>query len=411
MGNRGTESVKGGSMLERIRQVDRLAWLLFFLRAGLGALLLVSAVTKFHYPELFIDAVVSYGLLPESLARVYGTVLPWVELFLGCSLILGTFNTLAAGITAAMTVSFIIANIYSLFHPGAHACGCLGHLVNLSHPVALTIDFVMLAAAALILYARDRASYLGLGHLLAKAKDAYRLPKAVPFLLGAALIAMAMIVAVLLVGSSDDSLRGDIDTALEDYNAVVVFFAAENPAGYEVIADLEAHYQSVRFLRVYFEDDPEAVRDYSIEAFPTVLVITADNKKGVVLEGPVDKAALTAAIEEALLPVTAKPRLMYFWNGCADCYGAEVDQVESLQAEFGDRVGFVEVDYLANPPALGEHGVTDRDFTVLLLDWQSETREYVEYTRFVGNLHAGTFSLTTIKNGLEALLNFDGSRA
>jgi uncharacterized membrane protein len=411
MGNRGTESVKGGSMIERLRQVDRLAWLLFFLRAGLGGLLLVSAVTKFHYPELFIDAVVSYDLLPESLARVYGTVLPWVELFLGCSLILGTFNTLAAGITAAMTVSFIIANIYSLFHPGAHACGCLGHLVNLSHPVALTIDFVMLAAAALILYARDRASYLGLGHLLAKAKDAYRLPKAVPFLLGAALIAMAMIVAVLLIGGSGESLRDEVDASLKDHDAVVVFFYNEDPTGYVIIYELEVQYQSVRFIRVDCATDPDAADDYNLETFPTVLVITSENKKGVVLEGPVDKAALTAAIEEALLPVTAKPRVVYFWNGCADCYGAEVDQVESLQTGYGDRVGFVEVDYLANPSALGEYGVTDRDFTVLLLDWQSETREYVEYTRFVGNLHAGTFSLTTIKNGLEALLNFDGSRA
>ena len=396
-------------MIERIRQVDRLAWLLFLLRAGLGGLFIVSAVTKFQYPELFIDAVVSYDLLPESLARFYGAVLPWVELFVGCSLILGIFNTLAAGISAAMTASFIIANIYSLFHPGAHACGCLGQLVNLSHPVALTIDFVMLAAAALLLYARDKASYLGLGHLLAEGGRARVLPRAVTLVLGAALIAMAMIVAVLLVGSSDDSLRGDIDTALEDYNAVVVFFAAEDPVGYEVIADLEARYQSVRFLRVYFEDDPDAVRDYSIEASPTVLVITADNKKGVVLEGPVDKAALTAAIEEALLPVTAKPRVVYFWNGCADCYGAEVDQVQSLQAEYGDRVGFVEVDYLANPSALGEYGVTDDDFTVLLLAWQSETSDYGEDARFVGNLYAGTFTLSAVQNALDALLNTEGS--
>jgi len=388
-----------------------MAWLLLFLRAGLGGLLLVSAVTKFHYPELFVDAVLSYDLLPESLARFYGSVLPWVELFVGFSLILGIFSTLAAGVSALMTVSFVVANIYSLFHPGAHACGCLGQLVNLSHPVALTIDFVMLAAAGLLIYARDKAGYLGLGHLLAKAKDAYRLPKAVPFLLGAAAIAVATAVAVLLIGGSGDSLRDEVDTALEDYDAVAVFFYSEDPTGYVTVYELEQQYQSVRFIRVDCLTEPEEADEYNIDTFPTVLMITADNKKGVALVGPVDKAALTAAIEEALLPVTAKPRVMYFWNGCADCYGAEVDQIESLQTEYGDRVSFVEVDYLANPSALGEYGVTDRDFTALLLAWQSEAKEYGEHARFVGNLHAGTFSLGAIQDSLEALLKAEGSQA
>ncbi len=287
-------------MIERLRQVDRLAWLLLFLRAGLGGLLIVSAVTKFHYPELFIDAVVSYDLLPESLARFYGTVLPWVELFVGCSLILGIFNTLAAGISAAMTVSFIIGNIYSMFHPGATACGCLGHLVLLSHPVALTIDFVMLAAAGLLLYAKDRASYLGVGHLLAKGKDIPGLPRSARFVLGVATVVLVMIVAASLMGGSGGSLGDEIDTALEDYDAVVVFFYSEDPTGYVIIYELEQQYQSVRFIRVDCVTDPDAAEDYDIETFPTVLVITSENKKGVVLAGPVDKDALITTIEEVL---------------------------------------------------------------------------------------------------------------
>jgi uncharacterized membrane protein YphA (DoxX/SURF4 family) len=396
-------------MIERLRQVDRMAWLLLFVRVCLGGLFITSSIGKFQNPELFIDAVLSYDILPGSLAEFFGTVLPWVELFIGCSLILGIFSTFAAGISAALTFSFIIANIYSLFHPGVVACGCLGRLVTLSHPAALAIDFAMLTAAGLLLYFRDKAGNLGVGHLLARERDIPGLPASGKFILGVVIIVLAMIVAVSLMGGSDDSLRAEIDTELEDHDAVVVFFAAENPAGYEMIADLETRYQSVRFLRVYFGDDPQAVRDYDVETFPTVLVITSENKKGVVLEGPVDKAALTAAIEEALLPVTERPRLMYFWNGCTDCYGAEVDQVESLRTGYGDRVAFVEVDYLVDPSALSEYGVTDHDFTVLLLTWRSETNEYGEYTRFVGNLHAGTFSLTTIENGLEALLNAEGS--
>jgi hypothetical protein len=187
-----------------------------------------------------------------------------------------------------------------MFHPGADACGCLGQLVNMSHPVALTIDFFMLAAAGLILYARDRASYLGLGHLLAEGGKARGLPRAVTLLMGAALIAVAMIVAVLLIGSSGESLGDEIDASLKDYDAVVVFFYNEDPTGYVIIYELEVQYQSVRFIRVDCATDSDAAKEYDIETFPTVLVITSENKKGVVLEGPVNKVALTAAIEQAL---------------------------------------------------------------------------------------------------------------
>ncbi len=289
-------------MIERLRQVDRMAWLLLFLRVGLGGLFITSSITKFQHPELFIDAVLSYDLLPESLARFYGTVLPWVELFVGFSLILGIFSTFAAGISAAMTFSFIIANIYSIFHPGADACGCLGQLVNLSHPAALAIDFAMLAVAGLLLYFRDKAGYLGVGRLLARVKDIPGLPGSARFVLGAALIVVAMIVAVPLISGPGDSLGAEVDAGLKDYDAVVVFFYGEDPAGYEIIYELESgpEYQSVRFIRVDCVADPDAAKDFDIETFPTVLVITSENRKGVVLAGPVDKDVLIATIEQVL---------------------------------------------------------------------------------------------------------------
>ena len=248
-------------MIERLRQVDRMAWLLLFLRMGLGGLFIASAVTKYQYPELFIDAVLSYDLLPESLARFYGTVLPWVELFVGFSLILGIFSTFAAGISAVMTFSFIIANIYSMFHPGADACGCLGQLVNLSHPAALAIDFAMLAAAGPLLYFRDKAGYLGVGRLLARMKDIPGLPGSARFVLGAAIIVVAMIVAVPLISGPGNSLGAEVDAALKDYGAVVVFFYNEDPTGYVVIYELEQEYQSVRFIRVDCQDNPDAVEN------------------------------------------------------------------------------------------------------------------------------------------------------
>jgi uncharacterized membrane protein YphA (DoxX/SURF4 family) len=293
-------SGKGGGMIDRLRQVDRMAWLLLLLRVCLGGLFITSSIGKFQYPDLFIDAVKSYDILPVALAEFFGTVLPWVELFIGCSLILGIFSTFAAGIAAALTFSFIIANIYSLFHPGVMACGCLGRLVNLTHSAALAIDFAMLAAAGILLYYRNKAGYLGVGRLLGKGKDIPGLPGSAKLVVSVAIIVVAMIVAVSLISVPGDSLDGEIDNALEGYEAVVVFFYDEDPTGYVVIYELETQYPSVRFIRVDNQDRPEAADDFDVETFPTVLVITTENRDGIVLAGPVDKDVLTDTIEQVL---------------------------------------------------------------------------------------------------------------
>ncbi len=298
-------------MIERLRRVDRLAWLLLFLRVGLGGLFITSSIAKFQYPDLFIDAVQGYGLLPNSLGEFFGTVLPWAELFIGWCLVLGIFLTFASAISIPLILSFVVANISSFFRDVGEACGCLGDLVNLSHTTSLIVDIGMLLVAGLVIYQRRRAGIVGIAGAVRVAAGKRQW--------------LAIVLQVALVALLTGAIGG------------AIMAAGTKPT-------------------------PE-------------------------------------------LPVTEEPRVMYFWNGCHDCYGAEVDQVESLQTEYGDRVDFVEVDYLADPSALSEYGVTDDDFTVLLLTWQSETNLYCEYARFVGNLEAGTFSLTTIQNGLEALFN------
>ena len=83
--------------------------------------------------------------------------------------------------------------------------------------------------------------------------------------------------------------------------------------------------------------------------------------------------------------------------------------MKSLQAEYGDRVDFVEVDYETDPSALSKYDVSKDDFTVLLLKWRTETGDYGEYARFVGNVKAGTFDLAAIQSGLQALLDSEGA--
>ncbi len=117
------------------------------LRVALGALFIISSFAKLQHPDLFVDAVQNYHMLPVALADFFGTVLPWVELFVGWCLVLGIFPTFASAICILMTLTFVVGNVSSFFRDVGEACGCLGNLVNMNHTTSLIVDFVMLFVA------------------------------------------------------------------------------------------------------------------------------------------------------------------------------------------------------------------------------------------------------------------------
>jgi uncharacterized membrane protein YphA (DoxX/SURF4 family) len=301
--------------MDSFRRIVSNRWLVLAARLLLGGIFIASAIGKLQHPALFVDTVVDYGMLPEGLSRFYGTVLPWAEVAVGLSLVLGLLSVLSAVVSMALTVSFATAAIYSFSHPAPTMCGCFGDLVTLSHSQSLVMDAAMLLMAAVIVVGRRSADELGVARLL----------------------------------------KG---------------IAQGRPRWLVVVLKLAA----VGLLTL---------------ALGMVIAATRDDP----------------ATEP---PVTEKPRLMYFWNGCPSCYGEEVKQVKSLQTEYGDRVDFVPVDYVVDPSSLSQYGVADNDFTVLLLTWQPETEEYSEQARFVGNLSVETFNLAAVRDGLEASLNTGG---
>jgi uncharacterized membrane protein YphA (DoxX/SURF4 family) len=278
------------------------------LRVALGALFVISAFAKLQHPDLFIDAVQNYHMLPVALADLFGTVLPWAELFVGWCLVLGIFPTFASGICILMTLTFVVGNVSSFFRDVGEACGCLGNLVNMNHTTSLIVDFVMLFVAGLLIYQRTRAGVVGIGHLL--RLERLRLPRVAIVALGLIIVAVAMVVTFSQLPEEKAPWKEGIDSALEDDTVVVAFFWKGEPSDFmdefRMVMELQEQYgQSVYFERIDSETWSEAADKFEVSDFPTMLVIEGKDKKGYVeypqrFAGAEDRDALVAAIDEVL---------------------------------------------------------------------------------------------------------------
>ncbi len=68
----------------------------------------------------FINEIKGFNILPENMAALYGTMLPYVEVLVGVLLILGLWTTMASALCSLILCSIILA--YGIFPepvPGA----------------------------------------------------------------------------------------------------------------------------------------------------------------------------------------------------------------------------------------------------------------------------------------------------
>ncbi len=115
-------------------------------RVLVGAVLVYAGATKAaSAPEEFAIIIGSYDLLPKDMVLTAATFLPWFELLLGWSLILG-LQLRAAGVSAiAMFSAFLFAFI-SLQAKGIQLpnCGCFGEGIHLTPPQGMLFDSVLI---------------------------------------------------------------------------------------------------------------------------------------------------------------------------------------------------------------------------------------------------------------------------
>ena len=141
----------------------RFGWLLnnrfvgFGLRLIIGVVLVVAGIGKAPMQTEWVDTVLSYGILPDTLALWYAAALPWLEIVIGAGLILGLFTRIFSVAAMLVVISFIVGNAAALIYGFASDdCGCFGEFIPINHVWSLVVDVLMLFGALLLFFQRRR---------------------------------------------------------------------------------------------------------------------------------------------------------------------------------------------------------------------------------------------------------------
>lgn len=101
-------------------------WVSTAARLVLGAVLVVAGALKIGDPEVSVQAVQAYELLPQSLETPVGWGMPFLEVAIGLLLVVG-FGTRAAAVAGGVLMVVFIAAVSSAWVRGlAIDCGCFG---------------------------------------------------------------------------------------------------------------------------------------------------------------------------------------------------------------------------------------------------------------------------------------------
>lgn len=85
---------------------------------------LASAVGKIADPAGFAESVAAYRILPNFLVNPFAMVLPWVEVFIGLSLINGVAVSGGALLAIALNFVFLVAVASAMARGLDIECGC-----------------------------------------------------------------------------------------------------------------------------------------------------------------------------------------------------------------------------------------------------------------------------------------------
>ncbi len=99
-------------------------YLMFLARVLLGIMWVIAGIEKIADPAQFSREISNYHLLPFGIENTVAIILPWLELFIGLSLIFGLYVNSASFISSILMVIFILFIAQAMFRGFNIECGC-----------------------------------------------------------------------------------------------------------------------------------------------------------------------------------------------------------------------------------------------------------------------------------------------
>lgn len=119
----------------------------------LGLVFLGSSVPKLRHPRGFVLLVLEYRVLPPTSGRLYGRVIPHLELLVGLLLITGVAVRLATFLAVVLILSFLAAVAINMARGRDLDCGCFGAARGRRIGSGLVIQDSVLLGVAVALFA------------------------------------------------------------------------------------------------------------------------------------------------------------------------------------------------------------------------------------------------------------------
>jgi uncharacterized membrane protein YphA (DoxX/SURF4 family) len=117
----------------------KLTILYHFTRLVMAGVFIYASIDKLIHPDLFAQAVYNYQVLPGYLVNLTALILPWLELTLGCCLLINRWMAGASALSALLMTVFAGLIIFNLARGLDISCGCFSMAPDENPITALTL--------------------------------------------------------------------------------------------------------------------------------------------------------------------------------------------------------------------------------------------------------------------------------
>jgi len=117
-------------------------YLIYIIRLAMGIMFIYASYSKILDPTTFSNNIHNYGATPIYIENLIALVLPWVELFVGLSLISGIKYEGSIDISIYMMLLFIVLITQAYLRGKSIDCGCFLNDINTEEAATKRFDML-----------------------------------------------------------------------------------------------------------------------------------------------------------------------------------------------------------------------------------------------------------------------------